>query len=216
MDKCEVCGVPWIDHKGPTALCGEVQRLTAELEESAREDSEALTQVEKFSVENGRLTKEIERLKAEPAEVLATSMENALRVVERDLDRTRAELADAQGEVSNAHSAVYNITPNRTEMDMLPSLDEQVELLRQRHRTELADARKAAESLYTSMLAGFLREEIVKSALEKWPWLGPVEPFTAPKQWQCNDCGGWFDASLPKCPSCGGCGNTEHGSEATK
>jgi hypothetical protein len=46
-------------------------------------------------------------------------------------------------------------------------------------QAELADARKAALSLYTSMLAGediISREQITRSALERWPWLGPAEP----------------------------------------
>ena len=133
MMKCEACGVPWSDHLGPTALCdnlhrraaeikklrAEIDRLEAELENSAREESEALTQVEKFSIENGRLVDENKRLigadayqrdtiaklnahirqleaeMSEPAEVRATAMECSLRIVEGELDQTRAKLADA-------------------------------------------------------------------------------------------------------------------------
>jgi len=52
---------------------------------------------------------------------------------------------------------------------------------------ELADARKAALSLYTSLLAGFSREQIIRSALGKWPWLGPAEPFSCEAESCIND-----------------------------
>lgn len=123
----------------------EVQRLKAELEESAREESTALTQTEKYSVENGRLTK------------------------------------------------------------------------------ELADARKAALSLYTALLYDDLsRDQIVESALERWPWLGRPEPPMAalsPPEIQgelaiCSYCGGAgvcraicsaqeLPASTQQCDKCG-------------
>lgn len=73
---------------------------------------------------------------------------------------------------------------------------------------ETADARKAAVSLYAAMLAGISREEIVRSALEKWPWLdhipdagkmGPEHSSEATKQSNetCDKCGREFP-SLPR------------------
>ena len=70
----------------------------------------------------------------------------------------------AERDVSNARSFVYNITPNRTVEDMLPSLDEQIELLRQRHAAELADARKAALLLRRAQAAEALLRRWVKDA----------------------------------------------------
>jgi hypothetical protein len=104
----------------------EIRKLKAELEESAADESTALTQVEKFSVENGRLVDENKRLQLEVCQ-----LGNAADVVaERD-----------------------------------------------KIRLVVADARKAAQSLYAAMMHDDLdRAEIAEASLEKWPWLRPPEP----------------------------------------
>lgn len=106
-------------------LHAETERLQSELEESAREESAALTQTEKYSIENGRLTK------------------------------------------------------------------------------ELADARKAALSLYTALLYDDLtRWEILETSLEKWPWLGPKEPFAAEHDYRGPEVGRG-KATAQQCDKCG-------------
>jgi hypothetical protein len=151
-------------------VCGKTQCETPSCSEHGPMSDVNASIVERLQFENAKLGNEWGRAEADKCELRS------------DLADAKQELAELRGEVSNAHSAVYNITPNRTETDMLSSLDEQIELLRQRHQTELADARKAALSLYTSMLAGFSHDEIVRSALEKWPWLGPPEPKLCPHE----------------------------------
>jgi hypothetical protein len=160
-----------------------IERLQAKLEKSAREESTALTQVEKYSIENGRLVAENKRLighLAEPAEVRAAAMECSLRVVEHELDQTRAKLADA---LRLSPAEFQRLRKEKdAEIEQLQSeLKHEKEWFDQRTK-EAADACKAAESLYTSLLAGegiISREEIIRSALERWPWLGPAEPKMA-------------------------------------
>lgn len=102
------------------------------------------------------------------------AMECSMRELERELDRTRAELADA---LRLSPAEFQRLRDEKdAEINKLGNECGHLEADNREIQAELADARKAAESLYTSLLAGFSREEIVKSALERWPWLGPPEP----------------------------------------
>lgn len=56
-----------------------------------------------------------------------------------DLDDVADDLEQAKRVISDAHALIFNITEPRSEGDMLPSLDEQIELLRERHQAALAE-----------------------------------------------------------------------------